>query len=156
MMKRRLTRKKRSALRRLADALQAEIRGQRHIIPRVCRCCNAVNWAWSKTADRAAAFYFSADGCGQDGTDAGVHRNLFGLEKLIRYDMSEFNAGIAGPACWDRGRVKRLSGAAYDRTQTGTLLVRRGGEAHPRIMDVFPANAGCGREWTIATGETLD
>jgi len=148
---------KTECLRRLADALQAEIRGQRHIIPRVVSVLQRGELGLSKAGRPRGSFLFlGPTGVGKTELTQVFTSKLFGLEKLIRYDMSEFQTQESlGLLLGSRPGEKGFLGAAYDRTQTGTLLFDEVEKAHPRIMDVFLQMLDAARV-TIATGETLD
>ena len=87
-------------------------------------------------AGRAAVFLFlGPTGVGENGTHAGFHRPYFWYaDKLVRYDMSEFQTQESlGLLLGSRPGEKGFLGAAYERTQTGTLLfdeVCMGASAH--------------------------
>jgi len=143
-------------LRRLADALQAEIRGQRHIIPRVVSVLQRGELGLSKTGRPRGSFLFlGPTGVGKTELTQVFTGNLFGLEKLIRYDMSEFQTQESlGLLLGSRPGEKGFLGAAYDRTQTGTLLFDEVEKAHPRIMDVFLQMLDAGIEAMIVSCNT--
>ena len=144
-------------LRQLADVLQMEIRGQRHIIPRVVSVLQRGELGLSKAGRPRGSFLFlGPTGVGKTELTQVFTGNLFGMEKLVRYDMSEFQTQESlGLLLGSRPGEKGFLGAAYERTKTGTLLFDEVEKAHPRIMDVFLQMLDAARV-TIATGETLD
>jgi len=139
-------------LRHLAQSLHAEIRGQDHIIPRVVSVLQRGELGLSKAGRPRGSFLF----LGPTGVGKTELTQLFGLEKLVRYDMSEFQTQESlGLLLGSRPGESGFLGAAYDRTKTGTLLFDEVEKAHPRIMDIFLQMLDAARV-TIATGETLD
>ncbi len=144
-------------LRQLAGNLQMEIRGQRHVIPRVVSVLQRGELGLSKAGRPRGSFLFlGPTGVGKTELTQVFTGRIFGLEKLVRYDMSEFQTQESlGLLLGSRPGEKGFLGAAYDRTQTGTLLFDEVEKAHPRIMDVFLQMLDAARV-TIATGETLD
>ena len=78
-------------LRQLAGLLQMEIRGQRHIIPRVVSVLQRGELGLSKSGRPRGSFLFlGPTGVGKTELTQVFTNRLFGMEKLIRYDMSEF------------------------------------------------------------------
>ena len=78
---------------------------------------------------------------------------LFGMDRLVRFDMSEFQTQESlGLLLGARAGESGFLGAAYARTKTGTLLFDEVEKAHPRIMDVFLQMLDAARV-TIATGK---
>ena len=78
-------------LRQLADTLQMEIRGQRHIIPRVVSVLQRGELGLSKAGRPRGSFLFlGPTGVGKTELTQVFTGKLFGMEKLVRYDMSEF------------------------------------------------------------------
>ncbi len=144
-------------LRNLAQTLHAEIRGQDHIIPRVVSVLQRGELGLSKVGRPRGSFLFlGPTGVGKTELTQVFTGNLFGLDKLVRYDMSEFQMQESlGLLLGSRPGESGFLGAAYDRTKTGTLLFDEVEKAHPRIMDVFLQMLDAARV-TIATGETLD
>jgi ATP-dependent Clp protease ATP-binding subunit ClpA len=83
--------------------------------------------------------------------------HLFGPEKLVRLDMSEFmNQSSLAILVGDRVGERGLFGHYYDRSHgSGTLLFDEIEKALPLVMDIFLQILSAGR-FTLATGETLD
>ncbi len=144
-------------LRNLAQTLHAEIRGQDHIIPRVVSVLQRGELGLSKAGRPRGSFLFlGPTGVGKTELTQVFTGKLFGMDKLVRYDMSEFQTQESlGLLLGSRLGESGFIGAAYDRTKTGTLLFDEVEKAHPRIMDVFLQMLDAARV-TIATGETLD
>ena len=148
---------KTESLRNLDQALHAEIRGQHHIIPRVVSVLQRGELGLSKAGRPRGSFLFlGPTGVGKTELTQVFTGKLFGLDKLVRYDMSEFQTQESlGLLLGSRPGESGFLGAAYGRTKTGTLLFDEVEKAHPRIMDVFLQMLDAARV-TIATGETLD
>jgi ATP-dependent Clp protease ATP-binding subunit ClpB len=148
---------KTESLRNLDQALHAEIRGQHHIIPRVVSVLQRGELGLSKAGRPRGSFLFlGPTGVGKTELTQVFTGKLFGLDKLVRYDMSEFQTQESlGLLLGSRPGESGFIGAAYGRTKTGTLLFDEVEKAHPRIMDVFLQMLDAARV-TIATGETLD
>jgi len=152
-----MTNEKTECLRHLAQSLQAEIRGQPHIIPRVVSVLQRGELGLSKAGRPRGSFLFlGPTGVGKTELTQVFTGKLFGMDRLVRFDMSEFQTQESlGLLLGSRPGESGFLGAAYDRTKTGTLLFDEVEKAHPRIMDVFLQMLDAARV-TIATGETLD
>jgi ATP-dependent Clp protease ATP-binding subunit ClpA len=144
-------------LRDLAETLKAEIRGQQHIIPRVVSVLRRGELGLSKMGRPRGSFLFlGPTGVGKTELTQVFTGALFGMDRLVRFDMSEFQTQESlGLLLGARAGEIGFLGAAYARTKTGTLLFDEVEKAHPRIMDVFLQMLDAARV-TIATGETLD
>lgn len=144
-------------LRGLDQTLLAEIRGQGHIIPRVVSVLQRGELGLSKSGRPRGSFLFlGPTGVGKTELTQVFTARIFGVEKLVRFDMSEFQTQEAlGLLLGSRLGESGFLGAAYGRTREGTLLFDEVEKAHPRIMDVFLQILDAARV-TIATGETLD
>ena len=82
---------KTESLRNLDQALHAEIRGQHHIIPRVVSVLQRGELGLSKAGRPRGSFLFlGPTGVGKTELTQVFTGKLFGLDKLVRYDMSEF------------------------------------------------------------------
>ncbi len=144
-------------LRNLDHTLRAEIRGQAHVIPRVVSVLQRGEMGLSKPGRPRGSFLFlGPTGVGKTELTQVFTTTLFGAEKLVRFDMSEFQTQDAlGLLLGSRAGESGFIGAAYARTREGTLLFDEVEKAHPRIMDVFLQILDAARV-TIATGQTLD
>lgn len=144
-------------LRRLQTTLSAEIRGQTHVLPRVVSVLQRGELGLSKPGRPRGSFLFlGPTGVGKTELTQVFTTELFGADKLVRFDMSEFQTQDAlGLLLGARPGERGFMGAIYERTQEGTLLFDEVEKAHPRIMDVFLQILDAARI-TIATGQTLD
>ena len=144
-------------LRTIDQTLSAEIRGQSHIIPRVVSVLQRGELGLSKAGRPRGSFLFlGPTGVGKTELTQVFTTAIFGLEKLIRFDMSEFQTQESlGLLLGARAGECGFLGAAYARTRVGTLLFDEVEKAHTRIMDVFLQMLDAARV-TIATGESLD
>lgn len=148
---------KNDRLRNLTQTLRTEIRGQVHIISRVVSVLQRGELGLSKPGRPRGSFLFlGPTGVGKTELTQVFTSTIFGLDKLVRYDMSEFQTQESlGLLLGARPGESGFLGAAYNRTKTGTLLFDEVEKAHPRIMDVFLQILDAARI-TIATGDTLD
>jgi ATP-dependent Clp protease ATP-binding subunit ClpB len=148
---------RREKLTKLADALHLEIRGQKHVIPRVVSVLQRGDLGLSKPGRPRGSFLFlGPTGVGKTELTQAFTRHLFGDTKLVRFDMSEFQMQESlGLLLGARAGENGFFGAAYERVQEGTLLFDEVEKAHPRIMDVFLQILDAARV-TVATGQTLD
>src|SRR5436309_10971959 len=86
----------RELLLSLEPALRAEIRGQSHVIPRVISVLQRGQLGLSKPGRPRGSFLFlGPTGVGNTELTQAFTRHLFGAEKLLRFDMSEFQIGRA-------------------------------------------------------------
>ena len=144
-------------LRQLADTLQMEIRGQRHIIPRVVSVLQRGELGLSKAGRPRGSFLFlGPTGVGKTELTQVFTGRLFGMEKLIRYDMSEFQTQeslglLLGAKLGETGHL----GAVRERAAEGSILFDEAEKAHPRVLDILLQLLDAARI-TMATGQTLD
>ncbi len=147
----------RETLLSLEPALRAEIRGQSHVIPRVISVLQRGQLGLSKPGRPRGSFLFlGPTGVGKTELTQAFTRHLFGEEKLLRFDMSEFQTQdslglLLGAKLGEAGFL----GEAVARTGEGTILFDEVEKAHPRIMDVFLQILDAARV-TVATGQTLN
>jgi ATP-dependent Clp protease ATP-binding subunit ClpB len=83
-------------------------------------------------------------------------RQIFGAEKLFRFDMSEFQTQeslglLLGAKLGENGYL----GAMRERAAEGSLLFDEAEKAHPRVLDIMLQLLDAARI-TVATGQTLD
>src|SRR5216117_2675430 len=144
-------------LRDLESALLNEIRGQHHVIPRVVSVLQRGQLGLSKPGRPRGSFLFlGPTGVGKTELTQAFSRHLFGTQNLVRFDMSEFQTQESlGLLLGSRPGENGFFGAAYGRTEEGTLLFDEVEKAHPRVMDLFLQILDAARI-TVATGETLD
>ena len=105
----------------------------------------------------ASMLLLGPTGVGKTETALLFTEYLFGVEKLVRLDMSEFmNQSSLAILVGDRAGERGLFGHYYDRSGgCGTLLFDEIEKAHPLVMDIFLQILSAGR-FTLANGETLD
>lgn len=144
-------------LRDLESALRTEIRGQHHIIPRVVSVLQRGQLGLSKPArPRGSLLFLGPTGVGKTELTNAFTRHLFGDARLVRFDMSGFQTQDSlGLLLGSRPGESGFPGAAYNRTNEGTILFDEVEKAHARIMDVFLQMLDAARV-NVATGETLD
>jgi ATP-dependent Clp protease ATP-binding subunit ClpA len=147
----------RTRLLELESALSREIRGQSHVIPRVVSVLQRGQLGLSKPGRPRGSFLFlGPTGVGKTELTITFTTALFGADKLIRFDMSEFQTQESlGLLLGSRHGECGFLGAEYQGASEGTLLFDEVEKAHPRIMDVFLQILDAARV-TVATGETLD
>ena len=144
-------------LHELDALLPREIRGQTQVLPRIISTVKRGELNLTKPGrPRGSFLLLGPTGVGKTETVVVLTNQIFGAQKLFRFDMSEFQTQESlGLLLGSRPGEKGFLGAAYERTKTGTLLFDEVEKAHPRIMDVFLQMLDAARV-TIATGETLD
>src|SRR5216117_659165 len=110
-------------LRDLESALLNEIRGQHHVIPRVVSVLQRGQLGLSKPGRPRGSFLFlGPTGVGKTELTQVFTAHLFGIERLLRFDMSEFQTQESlGLLLGSRVGEQGLLGAAYSRTREGTL-----------------------------------
>src|SRR6266581_4861480 len=75
----------------LENFLRQEIRGQSHVIPRVISMLQRGELGLSKPGRPRGSFLFlGPTGVGKTELTQAFTRHLFGEERLLRFDMSEF------------------------------------------------------------------
>lgn len=147
----------RAKLQGLETHLNARIRGQNHVIPRVVSVLQRGELGLTKpTRPRGSFLFLGPTGVGKTETTLAFTEYLFGKNKLFRFDMSEYQTQeslglLLGAKLGERGTL----GIACDKSPTGTLLFDEIEKAHPRVLDVFLQILDAARV-TMATGDTLD
>src|SRR2546421_12793783 len=144
-------------LRNLNSTLLAEIRGQNHVIPRVVSVVQRGELGLSKAGrPRGSFLLLGPTGVGKTETVLVVTNQLFGSDKLFRFDMSEFQTqDTLGLLLGARlGEIGYL-GALRERAAEGSLLFDEAEKAHPRVLDILLQLLDAARV-TVATGQTLD
>ena len=144
-------------LRNLAQILQAEIRGQNQVLPRVVSVVQRGEFGLTKPGrPRGSFLLLGPTGVGKTETVVVLTRQIFGAEKLFRFDMSEFQTQeslglLLGAKLGEMGYL----GAMRERAAEGSLLFDEAEKAHPRVLDIMLQLLDAARI-TVATGETLD
>src|SRR2546428_5402634 len=127
----------RETLLSLEPALRAEIRGQSHVIPRVVSVLHRGQLGLSKPGRPRGSFLFlGPTGVGKTELTQAFTRHLFGEEKLLRFDMSEFQTQdslglLLGAKLGEAG----FPGEGRARTGGGQIMFCEGGQAPPWIQD---------------------
>lgn len=141
----------------LEPHLRELIRGQNHIIGRVSSILQRGELGFTKPNRPKGSFLFlGPTGVGKTELSLAFTRYLFGEDKLVRFDMSEYQtpeslAVLLGGSLGEEGTL----GMAVKRTRFGTLLFDESEKAHPRVLDILLQILDAARI-TLATGETLD
>ena len=144
-------------LRGLGQILHAEIRGQNQVLPRVVSVVQRGEFGLTKPGrPRGSFLLLGPTGVGKTETVVVLTRQIFGAEKLFRYDMSEFQTQeslglLLGAKLGETGYL----GAMRERAAEGSLLFDEAEKAHPRVLDIMLQLLDAARI-TVATGQTLD
>jgi len=144
-------------LSHLTETLRAEIRGQDHVTPRVASVVQRGELGLSKPGRPRGSFVLlGPTGVGKTETVVVVTTQVFGPDKLFRFDMSEFQTqDTLGLLLGARlGEIGYL-GAVRERAAEGSLLFDEAEKAHPRVLDILLQLLDAARV-TVATGQTLD
>ena len=144
-------------LRDLAKILHTEIRGQNQVLPRVVSVVQRGEFGLTKSGrPRGSFLLLGPTGVGKTETVVVLTRQIFGADKLFRFDMSEFQTQeslglLLGAKLGENGYL----GAMRERAAEGSLLFDEAEKAHPRVLDIMLQLLDAARI-TVATGETLD
>lgn len=144
-------------LRDLANVLYGEIRGQNQVLPRVVSVVQRGEFGLTKPGrPRGSFLLLGPTGVGKTETVVVLTRQIFGAEKLFRFDMSEFQTQeslglLLGAKLGESGYL----GAMRERAAEGSLLFDEAEKAHPRVLDILLQLLDAARI-TVATGQTLD
>jgi ATP-dependent Clp protease ATP-binding subunit ClpB len=148
---------RREHLRHLEAYLHEQIRGQDHVIPPVVSVLHRGELGLTKAGRPRGSFLFlGPTGVGKTELSIAFTRYLFGDDKLLRFDMSEYQtqeslAVLLGGRIGEVG----LLGMARAKSATGTLLFDEIEKTHPRVLNLFLQILDAARV-TMASGETLD
>lgn len=144
-------------LRLLPDHLRQQIKGQDHVIDRVCSVlCRGELGLANPRRPRGSFLFVGPTGVGKTEITHVFTAYLFTGAKPVRFDMSEYQLQksvekLIGESRDDPG----LLGHALHGVTCGTLLFDEIEKAHPLVLDLFLQVIDDGRI-TLATGETLD
>jgi len=144
-------------LRGLDQILHTEIRGQNQVLPRVVSVVQRGEFGLTKPGrPRGSFLLLGPTGVGKTETVVVLTRQIFGAEKLFRFDMSEFQTQeslglLLGAKLGETGYL----GAMRERAAEGSLLFDEAEKAHPRVLDIMLQLLDAARI-TVATGQTLD
>ena len=144
-------------LRTVDAVLRTEIRGQNQILPRVVSVVQRGELSLTKPArPRGNFLLLGPTGVGKTETVVVLTNQIFGAEKLFRFDMSEFQTQESlGLLLGARLGEKGYLGAVRERAAEGSLLFDEAEKAHPRVLDILLQLLDAARI-TVATGQTLD
>jgi ATP-dependent Clp protease ATP-binding subunit ClpB len=142
-------------LRNLEAHLRQNIRGQNHVIPRVCSVLQRGELGLAHPDRPRGSFLFvGPTGVGKTEITCCFSEYLFGPGHLCRFDMSEFqNQSSVGLLLGQSRQDGGMLGDALSKTAHGTLLFDELEKAHPLVLDLFLQILDAGRI-TLATGET--
>ncbi|HZI33888.1 MAG TPA: AAA family ATPase [Candidatus Binatia bacterium] len=144
-------------LRRVDGVLRTEIRGQNQVLPRIISVVRRGELNLTKPArPRGSFLLLGPTGVGKTETVVVLTSQIFGAEKLFRFDMSEFQTQeslglLLGARLGESGYL----GAVRERAAEGSLLFDEAEKAHPRVLDILLQLLDAARI-TVATGRTLD
>jgi len=144
-------------LRNLDAVLRKEIRGQNQVLPRVVSVVQRGELSLTKPGrPRGSFILLGPTGVGKTETVVVLTKQIFGADKLFRFDMSEFQTQeslglLLGTKLGESGYL----GALRERAAEGSLLFDEAEKAHPRVLDILLQLLDAARI-TIATGQTLD
>jgi len=142
-------------LRHLETHLKANIKGQDHVLPRICSVLQRGELNLAHPHRPKGSFLFvGPTGVGKTEITIAFTEYLCGSDHLHRFDMSEFQnqssvSLLLGNSATDSGML----GRALDKNIRGTLLFDEMEKAHPLVLDLFLQILDAGRI-TLANGET--
>ena len=145
-----------SRLCTLESHLKSNIKGQDHVIPRICSVLQRGELGLASPNRPKGSFLFvGPTGVGKTEIAIAFSDFLFGSGHLHRFDMSEFQnqssvALLLGTSPSDKGMLGRV----LEPRSEGTLLFDEMEKAHPQVLDLFLQMLDAGRI-TLASGETL-
>src|ERR1700734_3257737 len=144
-------------LRHLEPHLKANIKGQDHVLPRICSVLQRGELNLAHPNRPKGSFLFvGPTGVGKTEITIAFTDYLCGSDHLHRFDMSEFqNQSSVGLLLGNSSSDTGMLGRALDKNSRGTLLFDEMEKAHPLVLDLFLQILDAGRI-TVATGETLD
>src|SRR3984957_11185892 len=149
--------KKLTKLQELDSLLPREIRGQSQVLPRIISTVKRGELNLTKPArPRGSFLLLGPTGVGKTETVVVLTNQIFGAQKLFRFDMSEFQTQeslglLLGARLGETGYL----GAVRERAAEGSLLFDEAEKAHPRVLDILLQLLDAARI-TVATGTTLD
>ena len=144
-----------SKLRHLETHLKANIKGQDHVLPRICSVLRRGELNLAHPNRPKGSFLFvGPTGVGKTEITLAFTEYLCGSEHVHRFDMSEFqNQSSVGLLLGSSSTDTGMLGRALDKSPQGTLLFDEMEKAHPLVLDLFLQILDAGRI-TLANGET--
>ena len=142
-------------LRHLETHLNANIKGQEHVLPRICSVLKRGELGLAHPSRPKGSFLFvGPTGVGKTEVTVCFSDYLFGQGYLHRFDMSEFqNQSSVGLLLGSSNSETGMLGHALAQHDGGTLLFDEMEKAHPLVLDLFLQILDAGRI-TLANGET--
>ena len=142
-------------LRHLETHLKANIKGQDHVLPRICSVLQRGELNLAHPNRPKGSFLFvGPTGVGKTEITIAFTEYLCGSDHLHRFDMSEFqNQSSVGLLLGSSSTDTGMLGRALDKNTRGTLLFDEMEKAHPLVLDLFLQILDAGRI-TLANGET--
>jgi ATP-dependent Clp protease ATP-binding subunit ClpA len=144
-----------SKLRNLESHLKSNIKGQDHVLPRICSVLQRgeLNLA-HPNRPKGSLLFVGPTGVGKTEITIAFTEYLCGSDHLHRFDMSEFqNQSSVGLLLGNSSTDTGMLGHALDKYNGGTLLFDEMEKAHPLVLDLFLQILDAGRI-TLANGET--
>src|SRR5476649_2200345 len=144
-----------SKLRNLESHLKSNIKGQNHVLPRICSVLQRGELNLAHPHRPKGSFLFvGPTGVGKTEITIAFTEYLCGPDHLHRFDMSEFqNQSSVGLLLGASASEAGMLGRALAKHDRGTLLFDEMEKAHPLVLDLFLQILDAGRI-TLATGET--
>jgi ATP-dependent Clp protease ATP-binding subunit ClpA len=142
-------------LRHLETHLKANIKGQDHVLPRICSVLQRGELNLAHPNRPKGSFLFvGPTGVGKTEITIAFTEYLCGSDHVRRFDMSEFqNQSSVGLLLGNSATDTGMLGRALDKNSRGTLLFDEMEKAHPLVLDLFLQILDAGRI-TLANGET--
>src|ERR1700677_670340 len=142
-------------LRNLETHLKANIKGQDHVLPRICSVLQRGELNLVHPNRPKGSFLFvGPTGVGKTEITIAFTEYLCGSDHLHRFDMSEFqNQSSVGLLLGNSSADTGMLGRALDKNSRGTLLFDEMEKAHPLVLDLFLQILDAGRI-PLANGET--
>jgi ATP-dependent Clp protease ATP-binding subunit ClpA len=142
-------------LRHLETHLKANIKGQDHVLPRICSVLQRGELNLAHPNRPKGSFLFvGPTGVGKTEITIAFTEYLCGSDHLHRFDMSEFqNQSSVGLLLGSSSTDTGMLGRALDKNTRGTLLFDEMEKAHPLVLDLFLQILDAGRI-TLANGQT--
>ena len=142
-------------LRHLETHLKANIKGQDHVLPRICSVLQRGELNLAHPNRPKGSFLFvGPTGVGKTEITIAFTEYLCGSDHLHRFDMSEFqNQSSVGLLLGNSATDSGMLGRALDKNTRGTFLFDEMEKAHPLVLDLFLQILDAGRI-SLANGET--
>lgn len=142
-------------LRHLEPFLRSRVRGQDHVIAPVAGALIDAEMGLSAPNRPKASFLFvGPTGTGKTELVLSFTKYLYGSDRLLRFDLSEYQGNTAVAKFLGANRTDPgLLGRALESVSSGVLFFDEIEKAHPDILDQFLQMLDASRV-TVATGKT--